>query len=472
MQLPDDFLTGIRQQLDGNLVEALLKGLNQNPPVSVRLNPLKTKATLQDMPMAETEVPWCRGGYYLKQRLNFTFDPLLHAGLYYVQEASSMFLDQVMRQYIGTSPVTMLDMCAAPGGKSTVARAALPEGSLLFSNEPLRPRAQVLAENMQKFGHPDVIVTNNYAQDYAKSGIKFDVILTDVPCSGEGMFRKDPAAISEWSLQNVEKCWTLQRDIVEALWNCLKPGGLLIYSTCTFNTKEDELNVKHIAETFGAEVLTVNTEAKWHISGSQVADFPKPVCRFIPGLSKGEGLFMAVLKKPGSSEPQAQKAKDKKARRNKTERNKANAIKPDMGWIKDADNYQPVVNGTAVTAIPKAWKSVYDAAASTLKIMSAGIKMGEIKGKDIIPTQALALSTALQRDAFTQVELNYSQAIAYLRKESITLPAGTPRGYALLCYRKHPIGFAKNIGNRANNLYPNEWKIKSSHIPESNNELF
>ena len=172
----------------------------------------------------------------------FTFDPLFHAGCYYVQEASSMFLDRVIRQYV-TSPSVMLDLCAAPGGKSTLARAALPEGSLLVANEVMRNRSQVLAENLVKWGHPDVVVTNNDPADFAGLGPVFDVILTDVPCSGEGMFRKDETAVAEWSTDNVDLCWKRQRRIVADIWPCLKEGGILIYSTCTYNREENEDNV-------------------------------------------------------------------------------------------------------------------------------------------------------------------------------------------------------------------------------------
>lgn len=227
MTLPEDFINYTKALTGNELWSIISRGLADEPPVSIRLNPFKCASGSPAESLSDGKVGWCDSGYYLNSRPNFTFDPLLHAGLYYVQEASSMFLDRVMRQYASDGPRTMLDLCAAPGGKSTVARAALPEGSLLISNEPMRTRAQILAENMQKFGHEDVIVTNNYPRDFGKSRLMFDVILTDVPCSGEGMFRKDDTAISEWSVQNVEKCWRLQREIVSDVWQCLKPGGLL-----------------------------------------------------------------------------------------------------------------------------------------------------------------------------------------------------------------------------------------------------
>lgn len=316
-----------------------------------------------------------------------------------------MFLDTVLRQYGGEEPVTMLDLCAAPGGKSTLARAALPEGSLLFSNEPDRKRANILVENLQKQGHPDVRITNCFARDYARSRQMFDIILTDVPCSGEGMFRRDHGAIDEWSLQNVMKCAELQRSIVSDIWPCLRPGGLFIYSTCTFNTHEDEENVRWIMENLGADILPVDTEVGWGITGSLLEGFTHPVYRFIPGTTRSEGLFMAVLRKHGSS--------------------------------------------------PKVKPST-----TKLRLLYDGKPQGEQKGKDIIPAHAEAISIAFDRDKYPMVELSLDDARRYLHREAITLPADTPRGYVVVTYHNYPLGFMKNIGNRANNLYPKEWAIR------------
>ena len=242
-------------------------------------------------PIPRQQVPWCPEGYYLSGRPQFTFDPLFHAGCYYVQEAASMFITHVINWWKVESgkwkentpsaesalesnlltpstfhfpPISALDLCAAPGGKSTAMRTVLPEGSILVSNEPIPTRAQILLENITKWGWPDCIVTNNYPRDFRKAKMKFDLILCDVPCSGEGMFRKDPATIGEWSLQSVEKCWRLQREIIADAWECLNPGGLLIYSTCTFNIKENEENVRWIIDTYDAEALTIPTDPSWN----------------------------------------------------------------------------------------------------------------------------------------------------------------------------------------------------------------
>ena len=473
MNWPEEFVNSIQPLMGDTLWTALTQGLEQEPPVSVRLNPAKGKGMMPHALWLQEKVPWCPQGYYLNKRPNFTFDPLLHAGCYYVQEASSMFVDAVLRQHAGDLPVCMLDMCAAPGGKSTAAKSALPAGSLLLSNEPVRQRAQVLSENIQKYGDVDVMVTNNYPEDFLTAGLSFDVLLTDVPCSGEGMFRKDEDAVAGWSLSNVDKCAQLQRDIVTDAWQLLRPGGLFIYSTCTFNVHEDEENVCYMAEHLGAEVLPVNTDDSWHIHGSLSAACRWPVYRFIPGCAKGEGLFMAVMRKPGSGQDILETLADtKKTRREQKKKKQDKELAfPDSSWLVGADGFEVVEQGTLLRAIPKRWCHIYNKAASRLKVLSAGVALGERKGRDIVPAPSLALSQALNADAFPRVELDYLQAVSYLRKEAITLPPDTKRGFVVVTFRGVPLGFVKNIGSRANNLYPAEWKIKSTYTPQEQHIL-
>lgn len=428
MNLPKEFETYTLKLFGEERYALFLKGLDQDSPTSIRLNTFKLK---ENEGISETlipqQIPWCKEGYYLNERPNFTFDPLLHAGIYYVQEASSMFLSHVLRQLI-KHPVTMLDLCAAPGGKTTCARTAIPDGSLLFSNEPIGKRAQILAENIQKFGHPDIVVTNNYPRDYKKTKLVFDVIIADVPCSGEGMFRKDAQAIEEWSLQNVEKCCQLQRSIITDIWDNLRPGGILAYSTCTFNAHENEENVAWILNHYDAELIEIPVEKEWNITSSLIGnplnDGRKfPVYRFIPGLTKGEGLFMAVLRKAGDNE----------------NLNNPNDIRSDK---------------------------IVAEANKKLKVLVHGVKKNIEKGKNIIPDHSLALSIVGNKGKFPAIEIDYSTSISYLRHEAIVLPPDSPKGIVTLQYRGVPIGFAKNLGSRANNLYPQEWRIKSSHIPD------
>ena len=296
-QLPLQFTEYTRQLMGAERFERYLQSFEEPAPVSIRLNPKKMadgRWKVED----EEQVAWCRNGYYLKQRPNFTMDPLFHAGCYYVQEAASMFLDEVLRQQMVNGKLSnckCLDLCAAPGGKSTLLRAALPADCVLYSNEPIRNRASILLENVEKWGYDNHIVTNAYPKDYRKAKMRFDVILCDVPCSGEGMFRKDEATIREWSPQQVEKCWQLQREIVSDAWACLNDGGIMIYSTCTFNTKENEENIRWMLQEFDCEVVPIETKPEWNITGSLLEGFSKPVYRFIPGISRGEGLFVCVI---------------------------------------------------------------------------------------------------------------------------------------------------------------------------------
>lgn len=389
-QLPIDFTDMARRTMGEERFDSYLKAFETDAPVSIRLNPEKAKELTAD----GERVPWCRNAYYLPQRPNFTYDPLLHAGCYYVQEAGSMFLDTVMQQWVPDAPVVMIDFCAAPGGKSLLARTALAAGSVLFSNEPMRNRANILAENVEKWGYADHFVTNNFPRDYRRAKMIADVVLCDVPCSGEGMFRKDEATIREWSMQNVEKCARLQREIVADAWSCLADGGLFIYSTCTFNTHEDEENIQWMMDELGAEVLPVKVDAAWNITGSLLDGFSQPVYRFIPGISKGEGLFLCVLRKGGA-------------------------------WQQ----------GHSLKSLRKSQQNLN-----------------------------IIYCPKAQPD-MVKVEVNYQQAMAYLRHEAITLGADVPRGMVGICFERHLLGLAKNIGNRANNLYPKEWKIRTTYIP-------
>ena len=437
MQLPEDFIRETRLLMGEDRFNRFLGAFDEEAPVSIRINPRYSRSEecgvwsekcseAESAPESnltprsslltpQIKVPWCPEGFYLSGRPQFTFDPLFHAGCYYVQEAASMFVTHILRAVANScvpsvasgiaesslftlhSSLNVLDLCAAPGGKSTAMRTVLPEGSILVSNEPNPTRAQILLENITKWGWPDCIVTNNYPRDFRKAKAKFDLILCDVPCSGEGMFRKDPQAISEWSLQSVEKCWRLQREIVADAWECLNPGGLLIYSTCTFNVKEDEENVRWILDAYDAEPLTIPTLPEWNITGSLLPGFDVPVYRFIPGITRSEGLFMCVLRKFGG-----------------TEVRRYGGSRYDYRQMKGLSILVPPLHHTPVP-----------------------------------PT----------------IDLPYSDALKYLRGEALVLPPGTPQGIVTVTYKGVPLGPVKNIGSRANNLYPKPWRIKTTHLP-------
>lgn len=455
----------------------LEQGLQAEPSVSVRLNPLKT-VSLPPLPLAADPVPWCADGRYLPERPPFTFDPLLHAGAYYVQEAASMFLARALQAHLGPQPLVALDLCAAPGGKSTLARAVLPPDSLLVSNEPMRARAQVLAENLIKWGHPATVVTQNFPDAFTPLDGLFDLVLADVPCSGEGMFRKDEGAVADWSPDNVALCWRRQRDILTAVWPALKPGGLLVYSTCTFNRAEDEDNVAWIAGELGAEVLPVPVEPGWGITGNLLpageAASALPVYHFLPGTARGEGFFLAVLRKAGSGAEASACSLAASEGRRKAPRGKG---KPAPGrqtaavpaacrsWLRRPDEYTFFINlGGTCRAFPTTHYACLERLRGALTVLHAGVPVAECKGRDWQPAHGLALSTAFCPEAFPRCELDYPQAVAYLRKEAVTLPPDVPCGVVCLTYRGVPLGFAKQLGRRANNLYPQEWRIRSGHV--------
>lgn len=466
------------QKLFGEVrYERFREALQLPPQTSIRLNPFKWPIRNPQDERVLEPVPWCAEGFSLPHRPDFTFDPLLHAGAYYVQESSSMFVSHVVKHLVN-KPVTALDLCAAPGGKTTTLRASLPAGSIVVANEPMKVRASILSENVQKQGHPDIIVTNNYPRDFQKARITFDLILADVPCSGEGMFRKDPQAVAEWSPQNVANCAQLQRSIIEDIWPTLSPGGFLVYSTCTFNEQEDEENIQWIIDNLGAQLHDIPVDPQWHITGAIGTALPanangekdeslQSVFRFIPGFTPGEGLFMTVLQKPQAETPDHPRKKRPTALRIKP----SSCQKTVLPWLMEdptlgKDTWTIIDTPTLTRAIPTRWLPLYEKASDALHLIHAGVGIGTYKGKDIVPSASLALSTMLNPSAFPRVEIGWEQAMLYLRKEAITLPDGTPRGLVLITYRGLALGFCKNIGNRANNLFPQEWKIKTTHLPE------
>lgn len=452
MALPKEFINILGEILEADERDRLLNALQTEPQVSIRFNPLIPDAeslALQSLQCsADGRVPWAGNAVYLDHRPQFTLDPLIHMGCYYVQEASSMFLEEAVRKCV-SGPVKALDLCAAPGGKSTLLASLLPDGSLLVSNEIQRGRAQILAENMTKWGRPGVMVTCNTPKQIGQSNLLFDLIAVDAPCSGEGMFRKDEGAVTDWSLQNVEMCATRQRQIIEDIWPALKPGGYLIYSTCTFNRHEDEDNVQWIIEQFGAEAIKIDTDPEWNIKASLTQD-NLPVYHFMQHLTRGEGFFLCLLRKPdGAFRELPQKPF------------KADPTVPAecRKWLNDG--YEYYVKGDSIYALPAPLASDMNQVSKELYALIPGIEVAVRKGHDWVPAHALAMSDVLNTEAFNKVDITRKQALEYLHCDALRLE-DAPRGIVLLTYKGIPLGFAKNLGNRANNMYPQEWRIRIS----------
>lgn len=457
--LPQSFRSRLTQLLGTAEAEALCHALTDTPPpVSVRLNPLKPCAVLPAG--VESPVPWCDTGRYLTARPRFTGDPLLHTGCYYVQEAASMYVEQAFRTVCQDfRPRRLLDLCAAPGGKSTLWRTLLDDGALLVANEPVRTRAHILAENLAKWGHPDVVCASAYPEEYAPLTGFFDVVAADVPCSGEGMFRKDSGAVEEWSPEAVEACARRQRSIVSAVWNALRPGGYLVYSTCTYNRFENEDNVEWICKELGADPVSIPADPAWGIGGDATGR-GLPVSRFFPHRARGEGFFLALLRKHGTSAA----PKPGKARSRRSEARPAPAARASQvsGWIAGASAYRIIrPDETHLVAVRQSLCDDVSRLSRTVRCLTAGIPLAEEKGPKLIPQHALALSAALRPEAFPEAELSLEEALSYLRRESLTLPPSVPRGHVIVTYRDRPLGFVNNLGPRANNLYPQEWRIRN-----------
>ncbi len=448
--LPDLFIKEIEGLFPGDGA-ALLRALGEMPAsVSVRVN----SARGASVPEGAAVVPWCGSGFYLAERAQFTFDPLWHAGMYYVQDASSMFIHHVIKSVV-KGPVRYLDLCAAPGGKTTSALQSLPSGSVVVANEIVGSRARVRVDNVMRWGNPSCAVTSCTPRQMGELRESFDVISADVPCSGEGMFRKEADAVSQWSPSLVEQCAERQRSIIADVWSALRPGGLFIYSTCTFNTKENERMVEHIVEEYGAEAIAVPTESSWGIHCGVGTGLP--CYRFLPHLTRGEGLFMAVLRKP---EGAVHTVKAKKQR--PPQRPSVPVVASQ--WLADAENYRLSVAGDSVVAVPRQHAQFIDQLGSC-NLLHAGITVGTIRGKNVVPSQSLALSNALARNAVSECELDYRQSISYLRGEVLSVDA--PRGCVAVTYKGAVLGWVNNLGNRANNLYPRPLRILSTHIPDT-----
>jgi len=438
IQLPANFVERTQKILADDF-DAFAAALQTTAPTSIRTNN-KTN----HLPDGES-IPWCPNGVYLNERPLFTADPLFHGGAYYVQEASSMFLYQAVQQTMGSTK-HVLDLCAAPGGKTTLLTQFLPNDCLLVSNELIRQRSQILAENVAKWGNSNVVVTNNEPADFGNLTHFFDAIVVDAPCSGEGMFRKDANAINEWSVDNVKLCVDRQRNILTDVWDALKPNGIMVYSTCTFNTEENEENVAWACNELGAQII------KLKIENTNIVE-TEGGYRFYPHNIKGEGFFMAVLKK----NDQALTTKNLKVKPDKNIKTMDANMFPIK--LKDSESYSYYETNNKVIAFKTSELNKLLYLRKNFNCLIAGLELFEVKGKDLIPSEYLALSKGLDIETCTSIDVDLSTAIAFLKREAINLPEVT-KGYLLITYKNLPLGWVKNVGNRCNNLYPQHWRIR------------
>ncbi|RYY56989.1 MAG: Fmu (Sun) domain protein [Chitinophagaceae bacterium] len=416
---------------------------------SVRLNPLKPVEAFPKFENAAS-VPWSIYGRYLGKRPSFTFDPLFHAGTYYVQEASSMFLEQAIRQTTDLSrPLRVLDLSAAPGGKSTHLQSLISDASLLVSNEVIRTRANILKDNIIRWGGDNVVVSHNDPADFGRLENFFDIIVVDAPCSGSGLFRREPEAIEEWSEQNVILCAQRQQRILADIFPALKNDGLLVYSTCSYSPAEDESILDWYTRDFDLSTIRLDKTDDWNITetttGSGAFGY-----RFWPYKTKGEGFFLAAFRKnSGAAEPYA---KTRKKIAGLTEREKTA-----VGRWMDHSPFELVRHEQTIYAWPLELSSDMNLLLNNLRVIYSGILLGELKHDKLVPDHALALSTKTADD-ITRVELSYDDAIRFLQRKEFSMPDAA-KGWSVMTFSRQPIGWANILPNRINNYYPKELRI-------------
>ncbi len=415
---------------------------------AIRANTAKWKAPTG---ITADPVPWCDTGYYLTNRPIFTLDPLFHAGCYYVQEASSMFVAHAIRALgLDKQPLIALDLCAAPGGKSTLLNSYLHVDSLLIANELIKTRATALTDNLVRWGQSNTIVSNNDPSAFGNLPGYVDLLLVDAPCSGSGMFHKDHEAVNAWSEAAVQLCRERQQRILATSLPALKEGGVLLYSTCSYSTEENEQIADWLCDTQGLEPIYVPVAAEWGIEQTQSDKHACPGYRFYPHKLRGEGFFLAAFRKV-IKQPTFDRRKPKSER----------AAVPALGkWVANADDYFTFTIGEDIHILPKKWEADLYTLRNMLYLRNAGTYVGWIANGDLIPAHDLALSLARRMD-LPMLTLTKDHALEYLRKGNLApvINAQGLRGWVLAGYEDVALGWMKVLPNRINNYYPKAWRI-------------
>lgn len=415
------------------------------PPVnSIRINPRKYLSQFDK----QEHIPWCKNGRYLAERPSFTFDPLFHAGAYYVQEASSMFLEYAIEQHIDLNKtLSVLDLCAAPGGKSTHIASLISDGSLLISNEVIGTRVNILVENIVKWGYANTWVSNNDPAHFSRTPAFFDLLLVDAPCSGSGLFRKIPDYAADWNPDLVNLCAQRQKRILHDSYKALTRDGVLVYMTCSLSEQENEMMLDHMMQHFDLESLKINIPDSWGVVETRSAGNAYGY-RFFPHLLKGEGFFIALFKK-----------KDGELKNSFAPRRKNAGRSIDTGPFFDAIGFNIHLQGDLLIAIDEAQTDHFDYLSGNLKLVKKGMLIGKRLPKEIIPSHELALYANNNNYEFI-LDVHLEQALSFLKKETFFIPL-EKKGWYLVSYKGHNLGWIKNLGNRFNNYYPNNSRILS-----------
>lgn len=458
INLPVRFTENLKELLGSEESALLCDALSDKQPVSVRFNPYK----LSEKPQGK-QVPWSHYGFYLDERPSFTLDPAFHGGSYYVQEAGSMFVEHIYRETIREqSGIKILDLCAAPGGKTTTLSTVAGLENLIVANEVIRHRAGILVENVRKWGLANVAVTNNDPSHFSDIKEYFDFIVVDAPCSGEGMFRKTPEAVTEWSPENVVLCASRQRRILSEIWNSLKPGGILVYSTCTFNRSENESNIEWLAENYDCEGVEIDIEESWGIVEGRLDNkssdgLPISTFRFFPHKTLSEGFFVSVIRKCDASKC---RTKLPKPRRTVFTELNNNIRKESAVWVSQPEFMTFSAIGDNIYGYYTDTYEEVKKLSGFLSVIYSGVLMGQVFKNKLKPEHPLALFHDINRDAIPVSDLDMETALKYLRKQDIPVEL-LLEGINLLTYENLPIGWIKRIGARSNNLYPKELRIQN-----------
>jgi NOL1/NOP2/sun family putative RNA methylase len=421
------------------------RGERQN---AIRINDKKIK----EAPFLGTEpVPWCQDGFYLSNRPSFTLDPLYHAGSYYSQDASSMFVSHIIEELgLRNEPIRALDLCAAPGGKTTLLNSFLDDESLLVANEIIKSRVNILMENVIRWGNSNVVVTNNDPSAFGRLPGYFDLMLVDAPCSGSGMFRKDSSAIDEWSEANVKLCKERQQRILADSIVTLKTGGILLYSTCSYSEEENEDIADWLVKTYNLKTIRIAISPEWGIEETRSMQHKAYGYRFYPHKLRGEGFFITVFEKVDDQETFSRK--------------KIKAEKSDVPngilreWIKNPEEHMVFSHHEHLHIFPRRYELDLKILQNVLYLRLAGTDIGKVAGKELIPSHALALSNHINK-TIPKLVVTLDEAQNYLRKESIQPMHMIPNGWALVYYEGVDLGWVKILSNRINNYYPKESRI-------------
>jgi 16S rRNA C967 or C1407 C5-methylase (RsmB/RsmF family)/NOL1/NOP2/fmu family ribosome biogenesis protein len=439
------------QRMMGEEYQEFLLALEHPPPVSIRLNPGKPSEVFAGV----EPIPWHPQGRYLSERPVFTLDPAFHAGAYYVQEASSMFLREAVLQTVDVQQkIRALDLCAAPGGKSTLLLSVLNSESLLVANEVIQSRIPPLRMNLEKWGYSSFTLSNHDPADFGKLSGFFDLTVVDAPCSGEGLFRKDEGAAAEWSEQNLSICASRQRRILTEALELLRPGGVLIYSTCTFNPAENERNVAWLVESGLFDFLPLKIDPAWGVVEKDLG------YQFFPHKLKGEGFFIACLKKKTGEEFSFRSVKNGLSG---WQRLNSKATAGFSNWLAAPDelSFFQKPNGEII-ALPQSLEADFAAIGDVLRKRAFGTVIGTMKNLDFVPSHALAMSSLIKNE-LPSVELDKFQALHFLKKENLE-PGNLPKGWTLARFEGLNLGWMKVLGNRINNYLPNDWRIRMNIV--------